>query len=97
MFGLNKIVNLLDMVNHEAARKLEDNSVRFLFIDGDHTKLGVSKDIELFFPKLKKNSIVVFDDYFEGFPGLIEAVDEAIKKYNFSRVFYHRHTLIVKF
>lgn len=97
MFGLNKIVNLLDMVNHEAARKLEDNSVRFLFIDGDHTKLGISKDIELFFPKLKKNSIVVFDDYFEGFPGLIEAVDEAIKKYNFSRVFYHRHTLIVKF
>lgn len=95
-FGLSEIVNLLDMINHDAAKKIEGHTIRFLFIDGDHTKQGVSKDIELFFPMLRKGSIVVFDDYFDGFPGLIEAVDEAIVKYNFSRVFYHRHTLVVK-
>lgn len=95
-FGLSEIVNLLDMINHDAAKKIEDHIIRFLFIDGDHTKQGVSKDIELFFPMLRKGSIVVFDDYFDGFPGLIEAVDDAIVKYNFRRVFYHRHTLVVK-
>lgn len=95
-FGLSDMVNLLDMINYEAAKKIENHTIRFLFIDGDHTKHGVSKDIELFFPMLKKGSIVVFDDYFEGFPGLIEAVDKAMVKYNFDRIFYHTHTLVVK-
>ncbi len=95
-FGLNNVVNLLDMVNTEAAEQIKDKTIRFLFIDGDHTKKGVKKDIDLFFPHLKKSSIVVFDDYFEGFSGLIEAVDEIFEKYNFERVFYYRHTLVIK-
>ena len=95
-FGLSDIVNLLDMANTEAVDKIKDKTIRFLFIDGDHTKKGVQKDIELFFPLLKKGSIVVFDDYFEGFPGLIEAVDEVFKQYDFERVFYYRHTLVIK-
>ncbi len=95
-FGLSDIVHLLDMHNTEAAKRLESHTIRFLFIDGDHTKEGVSKDIELFFPRLTKGSIVVFDDYFEGFPGLIDAVDELFKQYIFEKVFYHRHTLVVQ-
>jgi len=95
-FGLSDVVQLLDMHNTEAAKKLKEHTIRFLFIDGDHTKEGVSKDIELFFQRLTKGSIVVFDDYFEGFPGLIEAVDEILEQYDFERVFYHRHTLVIK-
>ena len=95
-FGLSDIVHLLDMVNTKAVKEIEDKTIRFLFIDGDHTKKGVQKDIQLFFPLLKKGSIVVFDDYFEGFPGLIEAVDEIFEQYTFERVFYHRHTLVIK-
>ncbi len=95
-FGLTNVVNLLDMANTKAVGKIKDKTIRFLFIDGDHTKQGVQKDIELFFPLLTKGSIVVFDDYFEGFPGLIEAVDEILDQYDFKRVFYHRHTLVIK-
>lgn len=95
-FGLQEVVNLLDMINTEAVKKVNNKTIRFLFIDGDHTKDGVEKDIELFFPMLKKGSIVVFDDYFDGFPGLIEAIDELFPKYNFERVFYYKHTLVVK-
>ena len=95
-FGLIDSVNLLDMVNTQACEKIKGKKIRFLFIDGDHTKDGVKKDIELFFPQLEKGSIVVFDDYFEGFSGLIEAVDEILEKYNFDKVFYHRHTLVIK-
>lgn len=95
-FGLSDVVKLLDMANTEAVGKIKDKTIRFLFIDGDHTKEGVQKDIELFFPLLTKGSIVVFDDYFEGFPGLIKAVDEILEQYNFERVFYHRHTLVIK-
>lgn len=95
-FGLNETVNLLEMMNYEAAKKLKNNNIRFLFIDGDHTEDGVTKDIELFFPMLIKGSIIVFDDYFDGFPGLINAVDSAITKFNFTRCYYYKHTLVVK-
>jgi len=95
-FGLSDVVHLLDMRNTEAAKQLEENTIRFLFIDGDHTKEGVRRDIELFFPRLIKGSIVVFDDYFEGFPGLVEAVDELLAQYTFDKVFYHRHTLVMQ-
>lgn len=95
-FKLSKVVNLLNMPNTDAFEIIKNNTIRFLFIDGDHTKSGVKKDIELFFPRLVKGSIIVFDDYFNGFPGLIEAANDVINEYNPSRVFYYRHTLVLK-
>ena len=95
-FELSDFVNLLDMTNVKASKLINEKVIRFLFIDGDHTKKGVKKDIELFFPRLVKGSIVVFDDYFDGFPGLIEAVDEMMKETKFTKVFYYRHSLVVK-
>jgi hypothetical protein len=45
-------VNLLNMTNEQAEERLRDTRIRFLFIDGDHTKAGVEKDIGLFFQSL---------------------------------------------
>ena len=95
-FGLIDVVNLLDMANTEAADRLKETTIRFLFIDGDHSKEGVQKDIHLFFPMLTKGSIVVFDDYFDGFSGLLDAVDEIFNSYDVERFFYYRHTLVIK-
>ncbi len=95
--GLIDYVKLLDMPSGEAAQQLDDAKIRFLFVDGDHTYEGVKTDMELFFPKLLTGSIVVFDDYFEGFPGLIRAVDElVIEKQIFSKIFYYQHTLVIE-
>lgn len=95
--GLSDDVSLLDMSSNEAAEKLNDTKIRFLFVDGDHTYEGVKNDIELFFPKLIKGAVVVFDDYFEGFPGLIKAVDELVINSGVcSKVFYYQHTLVVE-
>ena len=94
--GLSESVNLLDMPNTEAVNHLKDSSIRFLFIDGDHTEEGVTRDIELFFPHLCKGAIVVFDDYFEGFSGLLQAVDRAIEKHKPVKVFSFKHTLVMR-
>lgn len=75
--------------------KLEDVTIRFLFIDGDHTKEGVTTDISLFFPKLTDGSIVVFDDFSETCPGVTEAVDELLKQREFSRVLTYHNTLVL--
>ncbi len=96
MIGLAENVTLLDMPNTEAIKELVDKKVRFLFIDGDHTKEGVKRDIELFFPLLQKDSIVVFDDYSDHFPGLVEAVNSLIAAEKVSRTMYYSNTLVIK-
>jgi predicted O-methyltransferase YrrM len=95
--GLDDHVTLLDMPNDTAARELEDRSIRFLFIDGDHTGEGVQKDIDLFFPLLADGALVVFDDYSSQFPGLIEAINNLLAQGVHSRVMTYANTLVLRY
>ena len=58
--------------------------VDFIWVDGDHSRLGVANDIWAWVPKLRNGGIVAFHDYFEGDPpphnpsGAGEAVRELI-------------------
>jgi len=42
---------------------LEDNSIDFVYIDGDHSPEQVYLDAINMLPKMKKDSIILFDDY----------------------------------
>jgi len=50
----------------ETLRKIEvilrDNSVDFLFIDGDHSYEEVKKDFEMYSPLVRKGGIIAFHD-----------------------------------
>jgi predicted O-methyltransferase YrrM len=94
--GVAEAVNLLDMPNDQAAARLADRQVRFLFIDGDHTPEGVRRDVELFFPMLVDGAIVAFDDYTPRFPGVIEEANRLLREGSFSRVMTYRQTLAMK-
>lgn len=94
--GLRESICLLEMTNEAAEQRIEDASIRFLFVDGDHTKSGVEKDIKLFFPKLKKGAIVVFDDFSPAFPGLIKAITELLAEQDISRIMSYRNTLVIE-
>ncbi len=83
------------MTNELAEKQLQDTKIRFLFIDGDHTKHGVEKDIDLFFPKLMPGSIIVFDDYSQYYPEVVETVDKLVSSQKFSRVMTYKHTLVL--
>ncbi len=93
--GLADSVRLLNMTNEQAEKEIREINIRFLFIDGDHTREGVEKDIELFFPKLMPGSIVVFDDFSKSFSGLVEAVDALIAKREFSKIMSYKNTLVL--
>lgn len=95
MLKLDSSVNLLDMPNWEAAEKFSHEQIRFLFIDGDHTYGGVSKDIELFFPKLCPGAIVVFDDFSTAFPGVLKAVEQLLHSTEISRCMSYQNTLVI--
>lgn len=95
--GLTRWVKLLAMSNQDAAQQLRREAVRarFLFIDGDHSREGVQRDIELFFPFLMKGSIVVFDDCSLSAPGVIEAVDTLLRDSRCQKAFAFPNTVVI--
>jgi predicted O-methyltransferase YrrM len=46
-----------------AAKDFADESLDCIFIDGDHRYEEVMKDLEAWFPKLKKGHLMIGDDY----------------------------------
>ena len=94
---LAQTVTLLSMPNSKAAEQLQREGVkiRFLFIDGDHTKEGVQRDVDLFFPLLMKGSIVVFDDCSPSAPGVIQVADDLLRRKVCEKAFAYSNTLVV--
>lgn len=60
----------------EAAKLFKDESLNFVYIDGDHAYESVREDIEAWYPKISPNGIIAGDDY--GWPGVKQAVKEAL-------------------
>lgn len=88
---------LLDMPNDEAVKVLADKKLRMLFIDGDHSKEGVQKDVNLFFPLLIDGALVVFDDYSKRFTGMMEVVDDIMKQGKASKVMTYPNSLVIEY
>ena len=97
--GLWEHVTLLDMPNEQAAGQLQQMTpppkLRFLLIDGDHTRAGVQRDIDLFFPLLLPGATVVFDDFSTQCEGVAAALDELLTTRQVQRRFAYRNTLVV--
>jgi len=95
--GLSEVVTLLNKPNHEAVADIADDSIRFLYIDGDHTAEGVQRDLDLFASKLRSGAIIAFDDYDNvNFSGLVAVVNEFISKSKCKRKYLIDRTLIVE-
>jgi predicted O-methyltransferase YrrM len=54
------------MTSEEAAKQFPDESIDFVFIDGDHSYEGCAKDIDLWYPKLKEGGLLSGHDYRDG-------------------------------
>tara|TARA_Y100000389_G_C17465216_1_gene524870 strand:- start:2928 stop:3653 length:726 start_codon:yes stop_codon:yes gene_type:complete len=93
---LENTVTLINQPNDKAANYIKDNTIRLLFIDGDHTAEGIAKDLDLFVNKLKKNAIIAFDDYANTFPGVIEVTNRFIKSHNIKRKYLLGRTLFIQ-
>lgn len=70
----------------KASEEIEDGSLDFVFLDACHCYDCVKKDIEAWVPKVRVGGIVSGHDYYKmrsGNRGVIDAVDEYVKKYNY--------------
>lgn len=59
----------------EAASSIEDESLDCVFIDGDNRYPSVKRDIELYWPKVKKGGVILGDDY------EMDAVKQAVNEF----------------
>lgn len=71
---------LLKMTSVEASLPIEDNSLDFVFLDGNHDYDYVMEDIITWSRKVKKGGIISLHDYYNfNNSGVIEAVDDYVK------------------
>jgi len=76
-------VEIIRKFSADAVSGIEDNSLDWIYIDGNHSYEFVKQDLELWWPKLKHGGCICGDDYQEGKYqievlefGVIKAVDE---------------------
>jgi len=69
-------VTIKRMDTVEASKDFADESVDFVFVDADHTYEGCKRDIQAWWPKVKKGGLMAGHDYNVKWPGVVIAVDE---------------------
>lgn len=73
--GFDKKVVFVKKKSEDATSDIP-SSLDFVYIDGVHSYEYVKKDIELYYPKVKKGGIISGDDFGADFIGLCRAVTE---------------------
>jgi hypothetical protein len=60
--GFKDKIEFIKEFSDKAISRFKDNSIDFIYIDGNHDYKFVKKDIELYYPKLKKGGIIAGHD-----------------------------------
>jgi len=95
-------VKFIRKLSDDAVGDFEDESIDFIYIDGNHQYEFAKKDVENYYPKVKKGGVIGGDDYThspetesERF-GVFKAVNEFFKKLKKDIFFYQRDWWVVK-
>jgi hypothetical protein len=82
-FSSDDRVQIIRKLSDDAASDIEDGSLDWIYVDGDHSYEFVKSDLENWWPKLKSGGTLCGDDYQEGQYqvesldfGIVKAVDE---------------------
>jgi predicted O-methyltransferase YrrM len=78
MENVGEFPNLVVVKKDSLEAALEVPQVDMVFIDADHTYEDIKRDIKAWMPKAKK--LICGHDYDDGWPGIIQGVDETFEK-----------------
>lgn len=73
-------LTLIYSISDEAKDKIRDSSIDLLFVDGSHGYEQVKRDFENYWPKVKKEGVLLGHDYQDPHPGVIRAANEVFGK-----------------
>jgi len=71
-----KTVKIFKGYSKDILRKIDLRSIDFVFLDGGHSYETVKEDLNILTSNLKKNSVIICDDYNINHYGVKKAVDE---------------------
>ena len=57
-----QVVQELRMTSHEASKQFEDESIDVFHLDGNHSEVSSTRDVEDWYSKVKRGKYFVFDD-----------------------------------
>ena len=80
----NLDIKYINNTSWNVYKEFKDNSIDVLFIDGDHSYNGVKKDLELFYPKMSKDGIIIMDDY--NWTPIKKASTEFVQKHGLTHI-----------
>jgi predicted O-methyltransferase YrrM len=73
---IESFIEIMKSTSSDASRKFDDESLDLIYIDASHDYHSVLKDLQDWYPKLKTGGIICGDDYIDGWPGVVSAVNE---------------------
>lgn len=77
--------------SYNVVNDYKDNSFSLIYIDACHLYECVKKDLNDWLPKLEKDGLMCGHDYFEGFAGVIQAVDEFCAEHDFEMIIFNNN------
>jgi len=69
-------VELIKGFSHEVLKKIDLSKIEFIFLDGGHAYETVKDDLRIILKHVKKNIVIICDDYDQEGYGVKKAVDE---------------------
>ena len=69
-------IEWVKLLSSDAACLFDNDSLDFVYIDGDHRYETVKKDIDLYYPKVKSGGLFAGHDFKSMEPGVVNAVKE---------------------
>jgi hypothetical protein len=76
------------MLSVDAAKDIPDETLDFVYIDGNHDYEFVRDDINAWYPKVKSGGVISGHDFeLDAYPGIVKAVNEFIEKYGLKLIY----------
>ena len=94
ILGVQEYVNLITCDEKYAHRLYDDNSLKFVWIDGDHGKDIVYNDLKNFWPKIKSGGTIGGDDIV--YEEVLDDVKKFSKEYDVKVKYDYNSFLITK-
>lgn len=54
---------LLEVTSEEASKRVQNESLDIVFVDGDHSYTATLRDLELWYPKIRKGGVLSGHDF----------------------------------
>jgi len=87
--NLNSIIDKIHIIKNDSlteSTNYADHFFDIVYIDASHDYQSVMNDIQAWLPKVKPEGVICGDDYIDGWPGVVQAVNDSFINHSISKI-----------